>query len=180
MLFKIDQKEKDNIITTVQLNKRHERIDISLDDDNKSAIDNFNEFQSIGTAKLYNVKKDDFISDSGNSTARDSKIIQSSIASSSLSATKSKMAEITQRFPLNQFSNETKLFKRKPIESDEAIFEVKSNNCIKTKVESDNNLENEKSIALDESRIKLMIEKHCDLIKNKLEETVKTNENILR
>ncbi|XP_022177088.1 spindle pole body component 110 isoform X2 [Myzus persicae] len=173
-----DQKEQDNNVTTVQLNKRHERID-SLNDERKSAIDNFNTFQSTGTTKLYNVKKDDLVSDSGNSTAKDSKIIQSSVASSSFSATKSKMAEITQRFPLNQFSNETKLFKRKPIESDEGIFDVKSN-CIKTKIESGNNLEDEKPTLLDDARIKVIVEKHCDLMKNKLEDTVKTNQNILK
>lgn len=178
MLFKTDQKEQDNNVTTVQLNKRHERID-SLNDERKSAIDNFNTFQSTGTTKLYNVKKDDLVSDSGNSTAKDSKIIQSSVASSSFSATKSKMAEITQRFPLNQFSNETKLFKRKPIESDEGIFDVKSN-CIKTKIESGNNLEDEKPTLLDDARIKVIVEKHCDLMKNKLEDTVKTNQNILK
>ncbi|CAH1707562.1 uncharacterized protein PF3D7_1120600 isoform X2 [Aphis gossypii] len=172
------QKEKDNIVTSVQLNKRHEKID-TIDDDGKSAIDNINDFQSIGTAKLYNVKKDDLVSDSGNSTAKDSKIIQSSIASSSLSATKSKMAEITQRFPLNQFSNETKLFKRKPIISDEGIFDLKSNN-IKSKIESGNDLEDEKPKLLDDTHIKVKIEKHCDLMKNKLEDTIKTNQNILR
>ncbi|CAI6366700.1 unnamed protein product [Macrosiphum euphorbiae] len=173
-----DQKEKDNIVTTVELNKHHERID-AFNDDRKSAIDHFNKFQSTGTTKLYNAKKDDLVSDSGNSTAKDSKIIQSSVASSSFSATKSKMEEITQRFPLNQFSNETKLFKRKPIESDEGIFDVKSN-CIKTKVESENNLKNEKPILLDDARIQVIVEKHCDLMKNKLEDTVKTNQNILK
>lgn len=178
IIFKIDQKEKDNIITTVQLNKHHERID-AFNDDRKSAIDNFNKFPSTGTTKLYNAKKDDLVSDSGNSTAKDSKIILSSVASSSFSATKSKMEEITQRFPLNQFSNETKLFKRKPIESDEGIFDVKSN-CIKTKVESENNLKNEKPILLDDARIQVIVEKQCDLIKNKLEDTVKTNQNILK
>ncbi|XP_026810555.1 protein PFC0760c isoform X2 [Rhopalosiphum maidis] len=171
-----DQKEKDNIITSVQLNKRHEKID-TVDDDIKSAIDNFNEFQSIGTAKSYNIKKDDLVSDSGNSTAKDSKIIQSSIASNSLSATKNKMTEITQRFPLNQFSNETKLFKRNP--SDEGIFDVKSN-CIKSKIESENNLEHEKSTLLDDAHIKIKIEKHCDLLKNELENTIRTNQDILR
>ncbi|XP_016659715.1 spindle assembly checkpoint component MAD1 isoform X2 [Acyrthosiphon pisum] len=128
--------------------------------------------------KLYNAKKDDLVSDSGNSTAKDSKIIQSSVASS-FSATKSKMEEITQRFPFNQFSNETKLFKRKPIESDEGIFDVKSN-CIKTKIESENNLKNEKPILLDDARIQVIVEKHCNLMKNKLEDTVKTNQNILK
>ncbi|XP_060865037.1 uncharacterized protein PF3D7_1120600 isoform X2 [Metopolophium dirhodum] len=171
-----DQKEKDNIVTTVQLNKHHDRID-ALNDDRKSAIDNFNKFQSTGITKLYNSKKDDLISDSGNSTAKDSKIIQSSVASSSFSATKSKMEEITQRFPLNQFSNETKLFKRKPIENDEGI---KSSNCIKTKIESENNLKNEKPILLDDTRIQVIVEKHCDLMKHKLEDTVKTNQNILK
>lgn len=178
MSFKIDQKEKDNIVTSVQLNKRHEKID-TVDDDGKSAIDNINDFQSIETAKLYDVKKDDLVSDSGNSTAKDSKIIQSSIASSSLSATKSKMAEITQRFPLNQFSNETKLFKRKPIISDEGIFDLESNN-IKSKIESGNDLEDEKPKLLDDTHVKVKIEKHCDLMKNKLEDTIKTNQNILR
>lgn len=119
------------------------------------------------------------ISDSGNSTAKDSKLIQSSVASSSFSATKSKMAEITQRFPLNQFSKETKLFKRKPIETDEGIFDVKSN-CIKTKIEQENNLEDEKPILLDDARIDVIVEKHCNLMKNKLEDTVKTNQIILK
>jgi len=179
LLFKTDQKEKDNNVTTVQLNKRHEGID-TLNDEKKSAIDHFKNVQSTGTTKLYNVKKDDLVSDSGNSTAKDSNIIQSSVASSSFSATKSKMAEITQRFPLNQFSNETKLFKRKPIESDEGIFDVKSN-CIKTKIiESENNLEDDKPTLLDDSLIKVIVEKHCDLMKNKLEDTVKTNQNILK
>ncbi|XP_025199483.1 uncharacterized protein LOC112597587 [Melanaphis sacchari] len=168
-----DQKEKDNIVTSVQLNKRHEKTD-TVNDDGKSAIDNFNEFQSIGNTKLYNVKKDDLISDSGNSTAKDSKIIQSSIASNSLSATKSKMAEITQRFPINQLSNETKSFKRKPTISDEGIFDIKS------KIESENNLEDNKPTLLDDPRIKVKIEEHCDFIKNKLENTIRTNQNILR
>lgn len=178
MLFKIDQKEKDNIVTTIQLNEHHEKID-TLNTDKKSAIDNFNKFQSTGTIKSYNAKKDDLVSDSGNSTAKDSKIIQSSVASSSFSATKSKMEEITQRFPLNQFSNETKLFKRKPIGSDEGIFDLKSN-CIKTKSESENNLENEKPTLLDDARIKVIVEKYCDLMKNNLEDAVKTNQNILK
>jgi len=178
MLFKIDQKEKDNIVTIVQLNKHHERID-ALDDDRKSVIDNFNQFQSTGATKLYNTKKDDLVSDSGNSTAKDSKIIQSSVASSSFSATKSKMEEITQRFPLNQFSNETKLFKRKSIESDEGIFDLRSNS-IKTKIESENNLKNEKPILLDDAHVQAIVEKHCELMKNKLEDTVITNQKILK
>lgn len=131
----------------------------------------------MGATKLYSVKKDDLVSDSGNSTEKDSKILQSSMVTNSFSATKSKMAEITQRFPLNQFTNETKSVKIKPIEEDLDIFDSKSKS-IKSKFVSTNNLHDEKQ--LDEAHIKLIIESNCDLIKNKLENTIKTKENIFR
>lgn len=128
----------------------------------------------------YNVKKEDVISDSGNSTAKDSKIIQSSIATNSFSETKNKVAEITQRYPLNQFTNEPKLLKTKPeIESDKDIFDTMSNNS-KSKFELTNNLNDEKQKLLDMTHINIMIENHCDLIKNKLEDTIKIKENIFR
>lgn len=125
---------------------------------------------------MYTVKKDDLVSDSGNFTEKDSKIIQSSIVNDSFSATKSKMAEITQRFPFNQYTKESKLENVKPKEKDENNFDIKSNS-VKSKLEI-MNLYDEKH--LDEAHIKLIIENNCDLIKNKLEDTIKTKENIMR
>lgn len=154
------------------MNKHQESNDILNDGKQSVTSDNFNEFQSIETIAAqptYNIKKEDVISDSGNSTARDSKIVQSSIATHSFSATKSKMAEITQRFPLNRFTNETKLFKTKHIKEND----VKENELM-------NNSNDEKHKLLDAVHIKLIIENHCDIIKSKLEDTIKINENKFR
>lgn len=126
---------------------------------------------------MYNVKRDDLVSDSGNSTGKDSKITQSPVITNSFSATKSKMAEITQRFPLNQFSNETKLVNIKLIGEDVDIFDTKSQS-VKSKFEPTDNFHDEKPF--DEAHIKLIIESNCDLIKSKLEDTIKTKENIFR
>lgn len=125
------------------------------------------------------VKKDDLISDSGNSTAKDSKILQSSTATNSFSATKKKMAEITQRFPLNQHTNEIKFVKTNSIENDECISDLKSNG-IKPKFDLSNCVSSENQTLMDAANIKVIIENHCDLIKNKLEDTIKTKENIFR
>lgn len=137
--------------------------------------ENFNEFQFIETTQLYNVKKDDVVSDSGNSTAKDSKTIQSP-TTNSYSVTKNKLAEITQRFPLNQSTSETKI---KPTENDENIFNNKSNNN-KSKFETVNNLNDDNQKLLDGAYITNIIESHCDLIKNQLENTIKTKENLFR
>lgn len=124
-----------------------------------------------------NSKKDDLVSDSGNSTEKDSKIIQSPMVTNNFSATKSKMAEITKRFPLNQLTNETKLVKIKSTENDKDIFDNRQIGVI-SKFELANNLHDEKQ--LDETLIKLIIENNCDLIKNKLEDTIKIKENVFR
>lgn len=89
------------------------------------------------------------------------------------------MAEITQRFPLNQTTSDTKLLKVKPIESDENIFDIKSNSD-KSKFELVNNLNGENQKLLDCAYIKNIIENHCDIIKNQLEDTIKTKENLFR
>lgn len=177
ILYWIDKKDKNNFVTTIEKNKQNEKKENILAGDRRRESNNLNGFHSMGTTKLYNVKKDDLVSDSGNSTEKDSKIIQSSVVTNSFSATKSKMAEITQRFPLNQFTSETKLVKIKPIEEDVDIFDTKSKN-VQTKFESINNSHYEKQ--LDEAQIKLIIESNCDSIKNKLEDTIKTKEDIFR
>lgn len=142
----------------------------------KPAKNNFNEFQSNKDTiqQLYYVKNDDLVSDSGNSTAKDSKIIQSSIITNSISATKSKMAEITQSFPLNQSTSEIQILNIKKKQNDEDVFDNSSNN-IKSKF-----VNNEKQMLLDDTHIKVIIENHCDLIKNQLENTIKTKENIFK
>lgn len=129
---------------------------------------------------MCNVKKDNVISDSGNSRAKDLKTGQSSTTTNSFSATKSKMVEITQQFPLNQFTNEAKLFRTKcEKESNKDTFDIESNS-ITSKFELMNNSNEEKHELLDAVHIKVMIENHCDLIKNKLEDTIKIKENIFR
>lgn len=169
-------KEKDNVVTSVQINQRQE----SHGDERASENDNFKQFQSIGSiTKTYDVKRDDVVSDSGNSTARDSKIIQSSMATNSFSATKSKMIELTQRFPLNKFPNETKLLTTNSTESDGGVFDFKSDN-VKPKPKPVNNSNAEKQVSVDETLIEVIIEKHFDSIKSKLEDTIKTKENTLR
>lgn len=176
--YKIDKKEKNNFVTTIEKNKRNEKNDNILTENKiRPESNNFNGLHSMGTTKLYNVKKDDLVSDSGNSTEKDSKILQSSLVTNSFSATKSKMAEITQRFPLNQFTSEIKSLKIKPTEEDVDIFDPNSKS-VKSKFESTNNLHDDKQ--LDEAHIKLIIESNCDLIKNKLEDTIKTKENKFR
>lgn len=170
LVFKIDLNKKDNVVTTIQVNKEHERNN----DDGRSARNNF--IDTIGTTQLYNMKKDDLVSDSGNSTGKDSKILQSN-ATISFSATKSKMAEITQRFPLNQFTNEPKLLKMKPIESDEGVNAIKSNSI---KFELTNDFNDKTQTFMDTAQIKILIENHCDFIKNKMEDTFKTKEKIFR
>lgn len=168
-ISKIDLKETDNVVTKIQINKQPERNI----DDGRSASKNFND--TTGTTQLYNIKRDDLVSDSGNSTGKDSKILQSSNATNSFSATKSKTAE----FPLNQFTNETKLLKIKSIESEGVndIVNDKSNNI---KFELKNDLNDKKQTFLDIAQIKVLIENHCDLIKNKMEDTIKTKENFFR
>lgn len=128
---------------------------------------------------MNNVKKDDLISDSGNSTAKDSKILQSSTATNSFSATKKKMAEITQRFPINQRTNEINFFKTDVIENDASISDMKSNG-IKPKVDSPNCVNTGNQTLMDAKNIKVIIENHCGLIKNNLEDTIKIKENIFR
>lgn len=135
--------------------------------------------QSRGSTQLYNVKKDDLISDSGNSTAKDSKLLQSTLASNSFSITKNKMAEIAQRFSSNQYTNETKISNLNSIASDESVLGIESNNVI-SKFELANNSNNEKQSTLDAAQIQVIIEKYCNSIKNKLEETINTKENIFR
>lgn len=171
------------------MNKHQENNILNVDESVKS--DNFNKFQSIGTTAITqlpnnnNVRKDDLVSDSGNSTAKDSKIMQSSMATNSFSVTKNKMVEIAQRFPLNKFTNtnETKLLKTKhAIEGDEYNFDasIKSNSD-KSKFEQEINTNDEKhTLQLDVDHIKVIIENHCELIKNKLEDTIKTKQKIFR
>jgi len=171
------------------MNKRQERNN-NLNGDRCAGSDNFNQFQPTETTATQlqyndNVKKDDLVSDSKNSTAKDSRIIQSSTTANSFSATKNKMVEIAQRFPLNQFTNinEIKLLKTKPaMESNERIFDVSiKSNSDKSKFELENNTNHKKqTLQLDPEHIKVLIENHCDLIKNKLEDTIKTKEDIFR
>lgn len=166
---KIDLKEKDNV--AIQINKQSEKNN----DDVRSPSKNFKD--TIGTTQLYNTKKDDLVSDSGNSTGKDSKIIQLTNATNSLSATEIKMAEITQRFPLNQNTNETKFIKIKSIENDEGVNDVKSNSL---KFELTNSMNDKNQTLLDIAQIKVLIGNHCDLIQNKMENIIKIKENILR
>lgn len=163
------------------MNDQQERNDVFNDETRVSANDNFDEFQSTAeiTNQAYNVKKDDVISDSGNSTAKDSKIIQSSMTTnSSFSATKSKMAEITQRFPLNKFTNEIQLSKlNSPVENEKRFLDINNSN---SKFDLKSNSNDEKHALLDTAQVTVIIEKHIDLMQNKLENTIKTRENMFR
>lgn len=163
------------------MNERQERNDVFNDEKRKSPNDKFDEFQSTveTTTQAYNVKKDDVISDSGNSTAKDSKIIQSSMTTnSSFSATKSKMAEITQRFPLNKFTNEIQLSKlNSPVENERRFLDVNNSN---SKFDLKSNSNDEKHALLDIAQVTVIIEKHIDLMQNKLENTIKARENMFR
>lgn len=163
------------------MNDRQERNDVFNDVIRVSANDNFDKFQSTAeiTHQAYNVKKDDVISDSGNSTAKDSKIIQSSMTTnSSFSATKSKMAEITQRFPLNKFTNEIKLSKlNSPVENEKRFLDINNSN---SKYDLKSNSNDEKHSLLDTAQVTVIIERHIDLMQNKLENTIKARENMFR
>jgi len=171
------------------MNKRQEQNN-NLNGDRSADSDNFNQFQStepIATQLHYNNngKKDDLIGDSRNFTAKDSKIIQSSMTANSFSTTKNKMIEIAQRFPLNQLTNtnEIKLLKTKPaVESNEQIFDVNiKSNGDKSKIELENNTNDKKqTLQLNTEHIKVLIENHCDLVKKKIEDTIKTKEDIFR
>jgi hypothetical protein len=103
--------------------------------------------------------------------------MQSSNATNSFSAIKSKMAEINQQFPLNQNTNETKLLKIKSIENYEDDNDIKSSSI---KFESTNYLNDKNQTFLDIAQIKILIENHYDLLQNKMEDTIKTKENIFR
>lgn len=105
-------------------------------------------------------------------------MLQSTLASNSFSITKNKMAEITQRFSLNQYTNDTKISNVNSIVRDEGILGIKSSNVI-SRFELANNLNGEKQL-LDAAQIQVIIEKHCNSIKNKLEDTINTKENIFR
>lgn len=130
---------------------------------------------------MHNVKKDDFISDSGNSTEKDSKVMQSSIATNSFLTTKNKMAKITKQYPFNQSTNDDKHFSKiKSTEYNENMLEVKPP-ISESKFELDNHsINNEKQTLLDAAQIKIIIENHCDLIRHKLEDTLGIKENIFR
>ncbi|VVC30248.1 Hypothetical protein CINCED_3A011342 [Cinara cedri] len=175
-----DQKEKnDDIITTVQINKQQEKNDI-FNDIKKSTNVNFNEFQTSEIVKLHNLKKDDLVSDSGNSTEKDSKVMQSYIASNSFPATKSKITRINQQFPLNQSINDTSFSKIKPTESNENIFDLKPPSYKSNSEQENHSNINEKQTFLNTAQIKIIIENNCELIRNKLEDNIKTKENIFR
>jgi len=159
---------------SIPINQRQE-----MNDERISTSDNLNEFQSVGITKLYNyAKKDDVVSDSGNSTAKNSKIIQSSTSINDFSTTKSKMAEITQKLQLNIKNNEK--LKTKPVENNISIVDAKYNNTVKTKFDLVNDSYDEKQTTLNEANIKVLIESHFDSIKNKLEDNIKTKETIFR
>lgn len=160
---------------------RQERNDVFNDETRISANDNVDEFQSTieTTNRAYNVKKDDVISDSGNSTAKDSKIIQSSMTTnSSFSATKSKMSEITQRFPLNKFTNEIQLSKlNSSVENEKRFLDINNSN---SKFDLKSNSNDEKHALLDTAQVTAIIEKYIDLMQNKLENTINARENMFR
>lgn len=162
------------------MNSRKERIDVHNDERISANDHGFNKihFTTGGSnTRAYGVKKD--VSDSGNSTAKDSKIIQSSVATNSFSATKSKMTEITQRFPLNKLASETKPLKTNPVEDDGDVFDVKSIRA-KSSLDREKNSDDERHSLVDTTHVKVIIEKHFDSIKNKLEDTIKTKETIFR
>lgn len=151
-----------------------------FNDSKKSTIDNFNKFKPSETIKLHNVKTDTLVSDSGNFTEKDSKVLQSSIATNSFTATNSKIVKITKQFPLNQSINDTNFSKMKSIKHDEGIFDLKFPSY-KSKFELENDSDiNEEQTLLDAVQIKIIIENHCDLIRNKLEDTIKIKENIFK
>lgn len=162
------------------MNNRQERNDVHNDERISANDHGFNKihFMTEGrNTRVSGVKKD--VSDSGNSTAKDSKIVQSSMATNSFTATKSKMAEITQRFPLNKLASETKPLKANPVEGEGGIFDVK---CIRAKssFDQEKNSDDERHSLVDDTHVKVIIEKHFDSIKNKLEDTIKTKETIFR
>lgn len=168
------------MITKIKLNKRTEKIDVSND---VVPTDYFDDFKVTETKQPENIKKDFCLGENENSKAKDSNIMQSLISSNNFAATKNKVAEVTQRFPLNQFTNEKKLLNIKPLDNDGVMFSQKLNSekeNYKSKSDLTNNLNNEKLTPLNVSQIKLLVENHCDYIKNKLEDTIKIKENIFR
>lgn len=140
----------------------------------------YNESQPSETTQLHEFKKDDLISDSGNSTGKDSKVIQSSIATNSFSATKSKITKITQRFPLNQSINDPNFTKFKSSESNEDILDLKPSSSKSNFILENHFNDNDKQTFLDAAQIKIIIENHCESIRNKLEDNIKTKENLSR
>lgn len=180
-IYSTEVKDKKNV-SSVQLNNILQKNNDVHNDEMISTNDcSLNKIQSMtgeSNIQMYNsVKKE--VSDSGNSTAKDSKIIQSSMATNSFSAAKSKMAEIIQQFPLNKPPSETKPLITHLVEGDGDIFDVK---CIRAKSGIDQAKNSDENIhsLMEDMHVKVLIEKHFDSIKNKLEDTIKTKETIFR
>lgn len=89
------------------------------------------------------------------------------------------MAKITKQ--LNQSTNDDIHFSKiKSTENNEDMFDFKPP-INESKFELDSHsINNEKQTLLDAAQIKTIIENHCDLIRHKLEDTIKIKENIIR